>query len=194
MNNLKNFIFIISIKMPSLSIDEIKTFSKIPTSIFVETGTYFGDTVNESLKLYNRVYSIELSPHYHNLAKQRFKSEPRVNLLQGDSAYVLESLCKLLNEPTFFWLDGHFSSGDTAQGEKDCPIIEELNHIVNYCKPASVIVIDDVRLFGTQKNEDWSNITVDNVVNAVKNRMVSIEYFPSSIHPRDRLVIVLSPM
>jgi predicted O-methyltransferase YrrM len=180
--------------MPSLSLEEIKNFSKIPTTIFVETGTYYGDTIVEALKHCNRVYSIELSPHYHSLAKQRFNSEPRVNLLQGDSAVVLESLCKLLNEPTFFWLDGHFSSGDTAQGSKDCPLIEELNHIVKYCKPASVIAIDDVRLFGTRNNEDWSDITIDSVLNAVKDRMVSIEYFPSSIHPRDRLVIVLSAM
>jgi predicted O-methyltransferase YrrM len=182
------------IKMPSLSIDEIKTFSKIPTTVFVETGTFYGDTVNEALKHYNKVYSIELSPHYYELAKQRFNSEPRVNLLQGDSSLVLESLCKLLNEPTFFWLDGHFSSGDTAQGLKDCPLVEELKHIVNYCKPGTVIAIDDVRLFGTRKNEDWSTISVDAVVQVVKDRMVSMEFFPSSFHPRDRLVIVLSPM
>lgn len=180
--------------MPSLTVDEIKTFSKIPTSIFVETGTYQGDTVNEATKIYNRVYSIELSPYYYDLAIKRFKHDPRVSIINGDSAISIESLCKILNESTFFWLDGHFSSGNTAQGIKDCPLIEELTHIIKHCKPASVVVIDDVRLFGTKLTEDWSGVTIETVLSTVKDRMMSFEYFPSALHPRDRLVITLSSL
>lgn len=180
--------------MPSLTIDEIRAFSKIPTNIFVETGTYYGDTTHEASKIYNRVYSIELSEHYHNLAKTRFQSNPNVHLLRGDSAFVLESLCVELNEPTLFWLDGHYSSGNTAKGIKDCPLYEEIKHIMKLCKPGCVITIDDVRLFGTNTSEDWLGITVSGIVDVVKDRMESISYSPSVLHPKDRMIIVLSPL
>lgn len=180
--------------MPSLSVHEILSFSNVPTSIFVETGTFQGDTVNEALKHYKTIYSIELSDHYYALAKRRFATNPEVNLLHGDSSVQIESLCKTLNEPTFFWLDGHYSSGNTAQGVKDCPLHEELQHIVKLCKPKCVIAIDDVRLFGTKKTEDWSEITVPSILGIVSERMESINYFPSALHPKDRMIIVLSPL
>jgi hypothetical protein len=48
-----------------------------------------------------------------------------------------------------FWLDAHFSSGETFKGKKDSPIIEELRIIQNYLAKIIhlTIFIDDVRLF-----------------------------------------------
>jgi hypothetical protein len=47
---------------------------------------------------------------------------------------VLPLIIKDLNEPAIFWLDGHYSSGITAKGDKICPIFEELDSIFNNSK------------------------------------------------------------
>lgn len=62
--------------------------------------------------------------------------------------------CKILLEriktPCLFWLDGHYSAGVTARGEKDTPIVEELSHIFSSSDIGHVIVVDDARCFGVE--------------------------------------------
>lgn len=114
--------------------------------IFVETGTLYGDTIWTHLHSFEKLYSIELSEKLYEDAVKRFKKYRRVRLLQGDSGVVLGKVVARLRRPALFWLDGHYSSGDTARGEKDCPIIEELNHILS-SELNHVILIDDARCF-----------------------------------------------
>jgi hypothetical protein len=177
--------------MPSLTIQEVKEYSTIETNIFIETGTYMGDTVNEVKDSFEKVYSIELSDIYSDRAIQRFKNNNNVNILKGDSSELLTQICKSLDKPCFFWLDGHWSGGNTAKGIKDVPLLDELNEIVNNCKMECVIAIDDVRLFGTNINEDWSDITTENVLKIVNERLINYKFYKSSIHPQDRLVLIL---
>jgi hypothetical protein len=54
-----------------------------------------------------------------------------------------------INQAALFWLDGHYSAGITAKGEKDTPIFEELSHILNAPDKRHVIIVDDVQNFGT---------------------------------------------
>lgn len=115
-------------------------------STLVETGTYLGDTLFAVYPAFNKLYSIELSEHYYNKAKKRFKRFPKINLIHGDSGQELKKLVGQLSAPALFWLDGHYSGGLTAKGEKECPIFEELNAIFSSSLP-HVIVIDDARLF-----------------------------------------------
>ena len=66
-----------------------------------------------------------------------------------------------------FFLDGHWSSGDTAKGEKDCPLIEECVGIdKTYKAKKGIVIIDDYRLFGTKINEDWKEITKESILNS----------------------------
>jgi hypothetical protein len=178
--------------MPSLTIEEIIKFSSFPTSIFVETGTHNGDTTNIVKDKFERVYTIELSEHYFNKAKKRFESSKNVQVIQGDSSRMINKICEVLDKPTFFWLDGHYSGGDTAQGEKDCPLIEEISSINDNCKVQCVVAIDDVRLFKKKLDQDWSDITVSKITSLVAGRMISLKYFPSVYDPKDRLVIELA--
>jgi hypothetical protein len=177
--------------MPSLTIQEINQFSPFKSDIFIETGTNLGDTVNIVKSHFKKVYSIELSDKYATLARERFKDDKNVFILKGDSSELLVPLCTSIEQPVFFWLDGHWSNGDTAKGVKDCPLMEELYNIVTYCKVGCTVAIDDVRMFGTNLNENWSDITRESVLNVVKGRMESCQYYPSTIHPEDRMVIVL---
>ena len=54
-----------------------------------------------------------------------------------------------------------------------------------------IITIDDVRLFGTKINEDWSDITRERILDLVKERLISCEYFPSNLYEEDRMVLTL---
>lgn len=44
-------------------------------------------------------------------------------------------------------MDGHYSDGITARGEKDCPIYEELEAILGEKPMDHVLLIDDARCF-----------------------------------------------
>ena len=118
--------------------------------ILVETGTFYGDMVEALKGDFERIYSIELSQDLHEKARRRFAKEEHITLLRGDSGEVLEELTKVLESPALFWLDGHYSAGETARGVKDTPILEELEHILGSCEKRHVIVVDDARCFGTE--------------------------------------------
>ena len=177
--------------MPSLTFDEIKKFSEYLPDIFVETGTYMGDTVNNVLSNFDRIYSIELSQEYANLSSKRFEHIPKVKIIEGDSVQVLNGLCKNINNSVFFWLDGHWSSGNTARGPLDCPLLEELKIINSNLKSQCIIAIDDVRLFNTNINENWLNITRDNILKIVEARLESCKYYPSQLYSEDRMILHL---
>jgi len=97
---------------------------------------------------FDRVYSIELSEKLHARACERFDGDPRVELIRGDSGSVMKSVMRKLNAPALFWLDGHWSAGVTARGERDTPVREELDAILSTAKSPHVILIDDARCFG----------------------------------------------
>lgn len=55
-------------------------------------------------------------------------------------------IVKEITSKAIFWLDGHYSGGITARGDKDCPIWEELKAIFS-TNTEHIILIDDARLF-----------------------------------------------
>jgi hypothetical protein len=119
--------------------------------ILVETRTYLGDMVEAQKKFFSKIYSIELSVRLYNRARRRFKKDKNVVIMQGDSGVVLSKI-KELNEPAIFWLDGHYSGGMTAKGDKECPIFEELEAIFAGEKQNHILLIDDARLFVGQND------------------------------------------
>lgn len=116
--------------------------------ILVETGTLFGDMVEAMRADFDRIYSIELSKELYERAMVRFKKVDNIELIHGDSGVELKRMMDKLNQATLFWLDGHFSGGVTARGEKDTPIYEELRHIINASDRGHVIIVDDAHCFG----------------------------------------------
>jgi tetratricopeptide (TPR) repeat protein len=113
----------------------------------VETGTYKGDMIYAVAGQFREIHSIELSRELFEEACQRFAAFDHVHLHQGDSATVLPKLLKTLHSPILFWLDAHYSSGTTARGGKDTPIVEELGVIYRDNPTDHVILIDDARDF-----------------------------------------------
>ncbi len=128
----------------------VKSFAKkYDIRILVETGTFYGDMIEAMKEMFDSIYSIELSKHYYEKAILRFKSDPNVTLLHGDSGKILGEVMAEIKQPMLFWLDGHYSSGLTAKGDQSTPIFAELDFILNHHNDRHVILIDDARLFGT---------------------------------------------
>jgi hypothetical protein len=115
--------------------------------ILVETGTYLGDMVEAQKKNFKKIISIELSAELSEKAKKRFRNDKHIQILNGDSGKILPGVLAGITNPAIFWLDGHYSEGITAKGEKESPIIEELNAILKYRNLNHILLIDDARSF-----------------------------------------------
>lgn len=115
--------------------------------VFVETGTYLGDMVAAVRKDFGLIYSIELSREYFEKAKKKFERYDYIEIIQGDSAVVIPKIMKKIKESALFWFDAHYSSGNTARGEKETPIMEEIRTICESQINGHIILIDDARLF-----------------------------------------------
>lgn len=115
---------------------------------FVETGTYLGDMVRSQISSFKVVSSVELSEELYNRAKRLFKRYNNVRMYQGDSTKKLSQMVDDLpqKEHILFWLDGHYSEDITARGDKDTPIMEEMDCLLNSVSNC-VILIDDARCF-----------------------------------------------
>lgn len=143
----------------------------IDAAIFVETGTYKGGTTWCLLGMFRRMVTIEVVPELASVAKERFKRHHSVTVIEGDSASVLPDVCKSLDAPCLFYLDGHYSGGITGMGGAECPVIEELRVIFSFAKVPFRIVIDDARLFGS----DPAYPTIQAVVNFVKSHRTMVQ-------------------
>ena len=126
--------------------------SRFNLRILVETGTYHGDMIDALFHSFDSLYSIELSVNLYNKAKWRFRNQPKVKLINGDSGEMLAKLVSTLDGAALFWLDGHYSAGPTAHGVLSTPIYNELAHILSANEKRHVIVIDDARHFGVEKD------------------------------------------
>lgn len=114
--------------------------------ILVETGTYLGHMIETQKSIFDKVYSIELSPKYWKRAKQKFRNDANVVLIHGDSSEEMPNVLKDFNSPAIFWLDGHYSLG-TAKGNLDCPIYGEIQAIFSDNDNNHILLIDDARDF-----------------------------------------------
>jgi len=134
-------------------IKEIQEREKFKT--FIETGTYLGDTLEFLKDSFHELISIELSDEYYAKAIERFKTSPRIKIVHGNSGERLPEILKTIKEPCIFWLDGHYSSGNTARGEKDTPIYKEISAILKSNIKNHIILIDDARLFFGKNDYPW---------------------------------------
>lgn len=125
----------------------IDTARKYGIDHLIETGTYMGEMIEATRRHFETVTSIELSEHLFRRATHRFRGIENVRLLHGDSGQVLKEIVSDLDHPTLFWLDGHYSCGETAMGEKETPIFEELGVIFGQSEFRHVVLIDDAREF-----------------------------------------------
>lgn len=133
----------------------IEYAKKYRRDTFIETGTFLGDTIESLKHNFNKLISIELSEELAQKAQKRFIEDSNVAIIYGDSGKILPDILKETLEPCLFWLDGHYSSEffigseyiRTAKGNKETPILEELDAILSHPVKNHVILIDDARCF-----------------------------------------------
>lgn len=113
---------------------------------FIETGTFLGDTIYAVQKLFKKIISIEIEGELYQQALERFKGKSHIELIQGDSGIVMESVLSTLHKPVLFWLDGHYSGTGTGKGDGNTPVLRELEAILS-SHVKHVILIDDARCF-----------------------------------------------
>ena len=121
--------------------------------MFVETGTYLGDTAAALRKDVDVVYTIELHEELYRRARGRFALRRSVHVLHGDSSDELVQLLPKIDRATLFWLDAHYSRGGviSARGRIDPPLLFELESILALRDPRHVVLVDDARLFGVEE-------------------------------------------
>lgn len=118
--------------------------------VFVETGTWRGDTVAALRPHFDRLHTIEIHPPFVRRARERFADRGEIQVHEGDSAEVLPRLLEELDEPCLFWLDGHYSGPGTGRGDDDTPVRAELRAILDHPVEGHVILIDDARCFDAE--------------------------------------------
>ena len=181
--------------MPSLNLlfltklqDDYKKYS-----CCIETGTYNGDTTFALEPFFDKIHTIEFSQKYYTNTKNRYSGN-KINFILGDSSIVFENLLPTITDKCIFFLDGHWSGGDTGHSDKDCPLTEEISLINNLFQNDAIIIIDDFRLFGLNKTsgklgEDWSEINKETLLNILKTRIDKVYHLASECAKDDRLII-----
>jgi len=177
--------------MPSFNKEFLETLDLDYTKFysFVETGTHYGGTLSQMISLhFKKIHTIELSEKLFEYSKNKYQND-KTTFHKGDSAIVLPDVCKILDTPTIFFLDGHYCAGDSAQGNVDCPLYDEIKSIIKYCRHKSIIIIDDFRLFG---EGSWVDISKDTIKKIIGNRYINDYHLPSELDNNDRWIINIS--
>lgn len=123
---------------------------------WVESGSFRGRTAQflalEANLAAAKVVTIEPSRKYYEIAARRLRGLDRVEVVHGQSVDVMARVLPALSGDICFWLDGHYSAGDTFKGESDTPVLEELEIILQHRSSDRniAVFIDDVRLFAHQ--------------------------------------------
>ena len=128
-----------------------------PSSVAVESGTYVGDSAALLSEHFRSVTTIERSDGFARAAQERFRDRTDVAVLHGSSAELLEQALPARDVPALFWLDAHYSGGDTAGADYVCPALEEMAVISDQRSAHNTIVlIDDARSF--LPSDHWPSI------------------------------------
>lgn len=136
--------------------------SKHPINTFVESGTYLGHTAQKAAPLFAQVQTVELYEKFYHKATKYLKPYPNVIVHYGNTVDIFPSILSQLTMQHYnalFWLDGHFMTCMSSEDKVEnflpsdfTPVTQELQIIKNSGIKQSIILIDDIRLFGTLLN------------------------------------------
>jgi len=108
---------------------------------------------------------------FYNFSKKRFRNS-NVELFNDTSENLFPDLLKKISGDVNFWLDGHYSGGQTFGKKNSCPVPIELklieDNMENFAKVS--IFIDDMRCFRFNHGEYADYPPTEELVNwALKN-------------------------
>ena len=77
--------------------------------IFIESGTFMGETTFEMSKIFQQVYTFEIKEELYNYCLEKYKKE-NINFFNTDSVSGFKKIIDFINTNNcIFYLDGHFS-------------------------------------------------------------------------------------
>jgi hypothetical protein len=144
----------------------------------VETGTFHGDTTRWAANHFEIVHTIERAESLYNLHRTELAQIKGVTPHWGDSRHILPQIVReIRGQRAVYWLDGHWSGGDTAGEGDECPLVDELACLSS--RAEDIILIDDARYFlcappGPHKPLHWPTISDIVQVLPAKKQFVQI--------------------
>lgn len=115
----------------------------------VETGTYYGEMVAAVKKSFDQIFSIELDPALARAATRKFERDPRIRILEGDSARLLPELLKSITKPALFWLDAGYWGWENLERDPQ-RLSVEVESILAHSVKGHVVLMDDARCLNGQ--------------------------------------------
>ena len=151
---------------------EIIKKNNLDNSLWIETGTYYGDTTNLLSSISSKVISIEADKRLYDLAVKKFQNSKNIQIINDKSQSVLQEILKNNEDHRnlCLYLDAHLCMDHLTktltfkEENLETPIMVELNIIENYLKKFDKvnILVDDIRLFdGKTQNYPNLNAIVD---------------------------------
>jgi len=114
--------------------------------LFIETGTFKGQTSSWAAGIFRNVITIENSKELFDLAVLNLASLKNLRCQYGNSAIELKKILAEINEPALFWLDAHWCGGPTHDHADLFPLLDEIK-VVKQSDFNHIIMIDDARFF-----------------------------------------------
>jgi len=175
-------------------IDELLNYKN---DVFIETGTFQGDTVykiaNNNVHIPKKIISLELSDVFVERCTNRFKNNDNINIIKANSSKDLLHIINDIDCPITFWLDSHWSSTDNVGCDEFivCPIIHELEQIKHHPINTHTIMVDDIRLMNKSidKHKGFP-ISIEQIINKIYeiNPNYKIKFYDDYTSPNDILV------
>lgn len=130
--------------------------------MFVETGTFRGESAAWAAERFREVITIEQKPELYAKARET-SVHSNVVFHCGRSADILPQIAALPT-PKLYWLDAHWcgAHGDSAGIDDQCPIAKEVMAL-HACSADDVIIIDDFHMFAAPppepfRHEHWPSL------------------------------------
>jgi hypothetical protein len=117
--------------------------------VFVETGTWHGDSTRLALTRFAEVHTIELSATLFGEYSPAL-TEAGAHCYQGDTRVLLPQLALTIQEPVCWFLDAHWTDQCAGAMRGPLPLWEELE-VLSGRTYADIVIVDDVHSFGTHR-------------------------------------------
>lgn len=140
-------------------------------TLFVETGTNFGNGIYTALKCgFEKAISVEISASLFFANQFKYAKHDNVKLFLGDSQHIFPLMLQLVNEPAVFWIDAHHDNGD--------PAFHELKYLKDHHIKTHTILVDDMpfHFAGSLRNQ------IEDLILQI-NPDYTIEYVDNIHHP-----------
>lgn len=159
----------------SLELHEL--FEDIPEAlrqVFVETGTYKGETCRMVSPHFGKVFTIEIYEPLYKEAKESFRTYGNIEAYLGDSLEILPQLYQEYKNGAVFYIDAHVSGGDSSYNPNHpVPLLKEIEIINRQTLGPSLFIMDDLRLW---KDGCWQGISNSNICSQFRPGQIKCAY------------------